>query len=126
MTDDYEKNGSTEARGEEALFVISVAARLADVHPQTLRMYERRGLICPRRTTRKRRMYSERDVERLRRIQRMTQEMGLNLAGVELALDLLDKLESLQQELEQERSRLRFVMERYQELASEAGEPSDV
>lgn len=126
MTDDYEKNGSKEARGEEALFVISVAARLADVHPQTLRMYERRGLICPRRTTRKRRMYSERDVERLRRIQRMTQEMGLNLAGVELALDLLDKLESLQQELEQERSRLRFVMERYQELASEAGEPSDV
>lgn len=126
MTDEYKNSNFSEAPEEEALFVISVAAKLADVHPQTLRMYERRGLICPRRTNRKRRMYSERDVERLRRIQRMTQEMGLNLAGVELALDLLDKLESLQQELEQERSRLRFVMERYQELSNKAGEPSDV
>src|SRR5665647_871306 len=75
---------------ERALFMISVAAELAGVHPQTLRMYERRGLLRPQRTAKNTRRYSPRDVERLQRIQQLT-ELGLNLAGVErvLAMELI-------------------------------------
>src|SRR5919106_64462 len=69
------------------VFMISVAAELADMHPQTLRMYEARGLITPKRSPKNTRLYSHEDVERLRRIQRMTVEEGLNLAGVETVLD---------------------------------------
>jgi MerR family transcriptional regulator/heat shock protein HspR len=73
---------------EEGVFMISVAARLAEMHPQTLRMYESRGLIEPKRSPKGTRLYSHTDVERLRRIQWMTAELGLNLAGVERVLDL--------------------------------------
>ena len=68
--------------------MISVAAELADMHPQTLRMYEARGLIEPKRSPKGTRLYSHKDVERLRRIQEMTAELGLNLAGVERVLEL--------------------------------------
>ena len=68
--------------------MISVAAELAEMHPQTLRMYEARGLITPQRSPKNTRLYSQRDVERLRRIQQMTTEEGLNLAGVETVLEL--------------------------------------
>lgn len=108
---------SEEPEAEEALYVISVAAKLAEMHPQTLRMYERRGLIHPKRTKRRVRMYSKRDIERLKLIQTFTQELGLNLAGVEVALNLLDKLEKLKSELAETRARLKFVMEQYQQLA---------
>ena len=74
-----------ETRG---VFMISVAAELAEMHPQTLRMYEARGLITPQRSPKNTRLYSQRDVERLRRIQQMTAEDGLNLAGVETVLEL--------------------------------------
>src|SRR5881227_17893 len=75
------------------VFMISVAAELAEMHPQTLRMYEQRGLIEPKRSPKGTRLYSHEDVERLRRIQEMTNELGLNLAGVEHVLRLEQELE---------------------------------
>jgi MerR family transcriptional regulator/heat shock protein HspR len=85
------------ARG---VFMISVAAELADMHPQTLRMYEARGLIEPQRSPKGTRLYSQADVERLRRIQEMTTELGLNLAGVERVLELEEQLERATRRLE--------------------------
>ena len=75
------------------VFMISVAAELAQMHPQTLRMYEARGLIEPKRSPKGTRLYSHQDVERLRRIQEMTSELGLNLAGVERVLELERRVE---------------------------------
>jgi MerR family transcriptional regulator/heat shock protein HspR len=75
------------------VFMISVAAELAEMHPQTLRMYEQRGLIEPKRSPKGTRLYSHEDVEKLRRIQQMTAELGLNLAGVERVLELEEQLE---------------------------------
>ncbi len=81
------------------VFMISVAAELAEMHPQTLRMYEARGLITPQRSPKNTRLYSQQDVERLKRIQEMTADMGLNLAGVETVLQLEAQLERTRQEL---------------------------
>src|SRR5438876_6052176 len=80
--------GLTEDRG---VFMISVAAELAGMHPQTLRVYEVRGLIRPSRSPKQTRLYSQRDVERLQRIQELTTVFGLNLAGVERVLELEEK-----------------------------------
>ena len=77
------------------VFMISVAAELAEMHPQTLRMYEARGLIEPKRSPKGTRLYSQEDVEKLRRIQEMTAELGLNLAGVERVLDLEEEIASM-------------------------------
>jgi len=77
-------------------YMISIAAELVGMHPQTLRIYEQKGLVRPRRTPGNTRLYSERDVERLRLIQRLTTELGLNLAGVEALLALRDQVERLQ------------------------------
>lgn len=106
-----------EVSSNRGVFMISVAAELADMHPQTLRMYEQRGLIQPQRSPRGTRLYSQDDVERLRRIQEMTAELGLNLAGVERVLELEERLEHLERryaaverrrlELEAEVQRLR-------------------
>jgi len=79
---------------EQGVFMISVAAELAEMHPQTLRMYESRGLIAPKRSPKNTRLYSRRDVERLRRIQEMTAQ-GLNLVGVETVLALEEQVEKL-------------------------------
>jgi len=81
---------------DRGVFMISVAAELADMHPQTLRMYEARGLIEPQRSPKGTRLYSQEDVDRLRRIQEMTTELGMNLAGVERVFELEDKLRRLQ------------------------------
>jgi MerR family transcriptional regulator/heat shock protein HspR len=78
---------------DHGVFMISVAAELAEMHPQTLRMYEARGLITPKRSPKGTRLYSQEDVDRLRRIQEMTAELGLNLAGVEKVLALEEELE---------------------------------
>jgi MerR family transcriptional regulator, heat shock protein HspR len=78
---------------DRGVFMISVAAELAEMHPQTLRMYEARGLIEPKRSPKGTRLYSQADVERLRRIQQMTAELGLNLAGVERVLELEAQVE---------------------------------
>ena len=80
--------------------MISVAAELAEMHPQTLRMYEARGLIEPQRSPKGTRLYSQDDVERLRRIQEMTTELGMNLAGVERVFELEDKLTRLQRKVD--------------------------
>jgi MerR family transcriptional regulator/heat shock protein HspR len=85
--------------------MISVAAELADMHPQTLRMYEARGLITPERSPKNTRLYSQDDVERLRRIQRMTAEEGLNLAGVETVLELERQLERARADIARMRER---------------------
>src|SRR5437588_10423536 len=77
---------------DRGVFMISVAAELANMHPQTLRMYEARGLIEPKRSPKGTRLYSQEDVERLRRIQEMTAELGMNLAGVERVLELEEQL----------------------------------
>ena len=73
-------------------YMISIAAELVGMHPQTLRMYEQKGLVAPKRTRGNTRLYSEADLERLRLIQRLTTELGLNLAGVEIVLRLEDEL----------------------------------
>jgi MerR family transcriptional regulator/heat shock protein HspR len=82
--------------------MIGVAATLCNVHPQTLRQYERLGLVIPQRAGAKNRLYSEADIRRVKRIQRLTQEMGVNLAGVELILRLLDDMEEMRSDLEQQ------------------------
>jgi len=90
---------------DRGVFMISVAAELADMHPQTLRMYEARGLIQPQRSPKNTRLYSQEDVERLQRIQEMTAEQGLNLAGVETVLELEERLDEMRSELRRMRER---------------------
>ena len=96
------------APSEQPVYVISVAAELVDMHPQTLRLYERKGLIRPKRSAGKTRLYSERDIEHLREIRRLTQELGVNLAGVEEIMRLRRELEEMQTRFEAEISRLRL------------------
>jgi MerR family transcriptional regulator, heat shock protein HspR len=90
-----------EVKTDRGVFMISVAAELANMHPQTLRMYEARGLIEPRRSPKGTRLYSQEDVDRLRRIQEMTADLGLNLAGVERVLDLEEKIEGMHARIEE-------------------------
>ena len=97
------------------VFMISVAAELAEMHPQTLRMYERKGLITPQRSSKSTRLYSMDDVERLRRIQQLVSECGLNLAGVERVLEMEERLERMQRQLDQ----LQANMERMAAKAKE-------
>ncbi|HEU4526730.1 MAG TPA: helix-turn-helix transcriptional regulator [Actinomycetota bacterium] len=99
-------------RDERAVYVISVAAELAGVHPQTLRIYERKGLLRPKRTSGNSRRYSEHDIERLRMIQELTQAEGVNLAGVKRIMQMqreLDRLHDKIRELEAELSRRPIV-----------------
>lgn len=84
---------------DEPHHLISVVARLVNLHPQTLRHYETLGLVVPQRSQGNIRLYSPRDIERLRKITRLTQELGVNLAGVEIILRLSEQLEALQAEL---------------------------
>jgi MerR family transcriptional regulator/heat shock protein HspR len=99
---------------DRAVFMISVAAELAEMHPQTLRMYEARGLIEPKRSPKGTRLYSRADVDQLRRIQEMTNELGLNLAGVERVLELEAKLGRAQ-------ARVEALERRAAELKEEVG-----
>jgi len=110
-----------KADQERGVYMISVAAQLAGMHPQTLRIYEARGLITPKRSTGNTRLYSEEDVERLRRIQELTTELGMNLAGVERVFELEEELlrmrkrlrslerqtERVQREMDEELKRVR-------------------
>ena len=111
---------------ERGVYMISVAAELAGMHPQTLRIYEARGLIEPQRSPKNTRLYSQEDVDRLRRIQELTTELGMNLAGVERVFELEDQLaklrrrmrnlerqtERLQRDFEQELDRVRRSFKR--------------
>ncbi len=93
-------------RSKEPLYVISVAAKLVDCHPQTLRQYEKIGLVSPERSDSNARLYSDEDIEQLKQIQRLTQEMGVNLAGVDIILNLLDRIEDLRNEVKRLRKNL--------------------
>jgi|SRR5579862_1064083 len=84
----------------QPVFMIGVAAQLCGVHPQTLRQYERLGLVAPSRVGSKNRLYSEANILRVRQIQRLTQEMGVNLAGVEVILRLLDDMDEMRKDME--------------------------
>lgn len=92
---------------ERAVYVISVAAELAGVHPQTLRIYERKGLLHPHRTAGNTRRYSERDIELLQQIQNLTQAQGINLAGVKLIMEMQAELEALRRRTAELRAQLR-------------------
>jgi MerR family transcriptional regulator/heat shock protein HspR len=102
---DPEKRGSVNGPDRRAVYIISVAAELAGVHPQTLRIYERKGLVQPQRTSGNTRRYSEADIERLRRVQRLTQE-GMNLAGAKRIMALEEELHRMRQRLAQLEARL--------------------
>src|SRR6202165_4523657 len=90
-----------EVETDRGVFMISVAAELANLHPQTLRVYEARGLIEPKRSPKGTRLYSQEDVEQLKRIQEMTAELGMNLAGVERVLDLEKEIDSMHARIEE-------------------------
>jgi MerR family transcriptional regulator/heat shock protein HspR len=91
--------GTTDNDQERGVYMISVAAELAGMHPQTLRIYEARGLITPQRSPKNTRLYSPRDVERLRRIQELTGELGMNLAGVERVFELEAEIERMRRRM---------------------------
>ena len=97
---------------DRPIYMISVAAELVGMHPQTLRMYENKGLVRPKRTPGGTRLYSEADVERLQIIQRLTTELGLNLAGVELVLRLEDELRKAHARIERLQQQLRDEVQR--------------
>jgi MerR family transcriptional regulator/heat shock protein HspR len=113
-TDDGRGKEAIDMRRDSAepVYYISVAARLVDMHPQTLRLYERFGLVKPARNENNVRLFSDDDVERLRQIQRLT-EVGLNLAGVDMVLELLERMDSMRREMQEEMER------RQQEMAAE-------
>ena len=96
---------------ERPRYMISVAAELVGMHPQTLRIYEQKGLVRPQRTAGNTRLYSDSDVERLRLIQQLTTEVGLNLAGVERVLSLQDELERMRRRLERMEQEMRSAIE---------------
>ena len=97
---------------ERPRYMISVAAELVGMHPQTLRMYEQKGLVQPQRTAGNTRLYSEADLERLRLIQKLTTQLGLNLAGVEAVLDLEDQLRRMQARMERLEREMRDAISR--------------
>jgi MerR family transcriptional regulator/heat shock protein HspR len=101
----------TQPKRDTGVYMISVAAELAGMHPQTLRIYESRGLIEPQRSSGNTRLYSQEDVERLRRIQELTTEMGMNLAGVERVFELEEQMERMRDRM----SRLERETERMEE-----------
>jgi MerR family transcriptional regulator/heat shock protein HspR len=94
----------------DARYMISVAAELVGMHPQTLRMYEQKGLLRPQRTAGNTRLYSDNDVERLRLIQQLTTEVGLNLAGVERVLRMEDELQRMRKRLERMEREMRSAL----------------
>lgn len=94
-------NGFRERDTRRPVYHISIVAQMVETHPQTLRMYERMGLIAPQRTRNNVRLYSDADVEQVRRIQYLTQDLGVNLAGVEVIFDLLREVHRLQAEVEE-------------------------
>jgi len=104
---------------DRALYIISVAAELAGVHPQTLRIYERKGLLAPARTSGRSRRYSESDIELLRRIQELTNE-GVSLAGVQRVLDLEDQVETAKRRIAELEERLELLQREMEERVAAA------
>ncbi len=110
---------SVEVALDRGVFMISVAAELASMHPQTLRTYEARGLITPKRSPKGTRLYSQEDIDKLRRIQEMTAELGLNLAGVERVLALESQARRMRERVEELEARERLAEERLAEAIEE-------
>ena len=94
---------------DEPVYLISVVATMLDIHPQTLRQYEREGLVEPSRTQGRMRLYSQRDIERMKLILRLTRQMGVNLAGVDIVLQLKEQIDAMQIEIDQLREELSKV-----------------
>lgn len=89
---------------DDPIFMISIVAQMLDIHPQTLRLYEREGFIKPSRTEGNTRLYSQKDVERLKMIRRLTRDLGINLAGVQVIMELRSKIEEMQKEIDELRT----------------------
>ena len=110
---------------DEPCYVISIAAKLVSLHPQTLRYYDRIGLITPRRTGGRIRLYSPRDIERLRKIARLTEDLGVNLAGVDVIMRMAKSIEQLQAQLERQsaesEAEIRALKQRIKEIEDERG-----
>jgi MerR family transcriptional regulator/heat shock protein HspR len=102
--------GRGERGSHRPVYHISIVAEMVETHPQTLRMYERMGLVSPQRTRNNVRLYSDEDVEHIRRIQHLTQQMGVNLAGVEVVFDLLREMERMRAEMEEQMKAMRAGM----------------
>ncbi|HEX9021256.1 MAG TPA: helix-turn-helix transcriptional regulator [Nitrospirota bacterium] len=100
------------AAREHRLYMISVVSEMLGIHPQTLRLYEREGFIKPKRSGGNTRLYSEEDIERLEMVLRLTRELGVNLAGVEVILSMREKMERMQREMEETISMLREELAR--------------
>lgn len=97
---------------DEPVYVISIAARIIGMHAQTLRQYERVGLVAPRRTSGRIRMYSRADIARLRQVQRLMNDLGVNLAGVEVILRMNEKMQAMESEMEELRQQLQRLRDR--------------
>ncbi|MEA3407459.1 MAG: helix-turn-helix transcriptional regulator [Chloroflexota bacterium] len=114
---------------DEPCFVISVAAKMVDLHPQTLRYYEKVGLIEPYRTSGRVRLYSRRDIRKLRKVARLTDDLGVNLAGVEVILNMSKRIRELQNELAQARrsedEKLRTLRQRIKALQRQLDEQAE-
>jgi MerR family transcriptional regulator/heat shock protein HspR len=115
---------SEKRREERAVYIISVAAELAGVHPQTLRIYERKGLLRPARTAGNTRRYSERDIDRLRLIQELTQRHGINLAGVKMIMGLQQEVDRMQRRMDELQAEVARIRERI--LEKESGRRADL
>lgn len=109
-------------RADQPLYMIGVAAQLAGVHPQTLRQYERLGLISPSRVGGKNRLYSQSDIQKVRRIQHLTQQMGVNLAGAEVILRLLDEMDEMARDFEKQF--MTYVEEAERRISEALGTPA--
>ncbi len=93
---------------DEPVYLISVVAKVLNIHPQTLRQYEREGLIEPSRTQGRMRLYSQRDIDRIKLILRLTRELGVNLAGVDIIMQLKEKIDAMQEEIDSLREQLKM------------------
>lgn len=116
VSDEPREDRREDIDKDKPLYVISVAAELVDMHPQTLRLYERKGLIEPSRSAGKTRLYSQRNIEQLREIRRLTQELGVNLAGVEEIIKLRKRLDELQSSMENRISNLQVRLKDHIEV----------
>lgn len=109
-------------RPDQPLYMIGVAAQLAGVHPQTLRQYERLGLVSPSRVGGKNRLYSHSDINKVRRIQHLTQQMGVNLAGAEVILRLLEEMDEMARDFEKQF--MSYVEEAERRISEALGTPA--
>lgn len=105
-------NDTEDTGHDEPVYVISIAARIVGMHAQTLRQYERVGLVAPRRTSGRIRMYSRADIARLRQVQRLMNDLGVNLAGVEVILRMNEKMQTMESEMDELRQQLQRLRDR--------------